>query len=510
MLNAILQHNYLPMQKKGYEEIPPIFSSTSFDRSAAEDLLSEPPRTGYFQGYDQIEYRLTRFNSVSRTLSIPHPLPYSKLCFHIHDNWKKFDYICTNDSSIIRPQRHADGRLIIMDYDDFKTKSVRYISSAFGKRFKVHTDISNFFPSIYSHALPWALVGFAEAKKKKPPKFKSEWFNCLDEAFRQTRRNETQGVAIGPATSNIISESILSRIDMNMKDKGYDLIRFIDDYTCYTESEAQSQEFIRQLSVELAHYKLILNSKKTNIGKLPASLSDGWVLDLSSRIPDGEVIDSYAALRFLELAVSLSRSNPEGSVLKFAFKSLTKKLLDSAAKRIVLKYGLVLSFHYPVILPSLEALLESSWRYNYSDISEQLNEIVKENARLYRSDGMSWGLYYLGKYGGIIHSETADLVIATQDCLSILTLYWTKTYKEKVELFCESFDSEDLYRLDCYWMLFYQLFKDEIFGNPYKDSVFDTLADHYVSFLSSSTPFNNSDADTTINNPFLTETLSYS
>jgi hypothetical protein len=178
VLEALLRHNYLPTQRKASEELPPIFTTRRLTTEVAEKLvkLSTTRAEGYL-GYDQIEYRITRFNYVSRPLSIPHPLPHSRLCLCIRDCWEHLEYIAENPCSGIKPQKHADERLIIMDYDDSLSKSHHTQKQSFGKRFKVHSDVSNCFPSIYSHAVPWALVGFDEAKAKKGVKFKTEWFN---------------------------------------------------------------------------------------------------------------------------------------------------------------------------------------------------------------------------------------------------------------------------------------------------------------------------------------------
>jgi hypothetical protein len=260
VLAALLQHNFLPMQKKAKEEIPPILSSVSFTPAVAEKLAKGKLRKSRdYQGYDAVEYKLTRFNGVSRSCGIPHPRAYAELALSIRDHWDKLDYIVENKKSLIRPHQHKDGRLIVMDYERSFEKTRRSLGAAFGRRFTAHTDIANCFPSIYSHAVPWAAVGFDHAKKHKPPEHKGEWFNQLDEKLRKIKRNETQGVAIGPGTSNILSEIILARVDAQLA-KEFTYIRYIDDYTAYCETEEEAQKFIRRLGEELAKYKLLLNS----------------------------------------------------------------------------------------------------------------------------------------------------------------------------------------------------------------------------------------------------------
>ena len=252
LLRALLQYNYFPSQRRNKEELPPILNSKSLTPEMSEKLIKLPYRKS---GYDQIEYKLTRYNNVPRPLNIPHPIAYAKLCHSLRDNWKKMDYITQTEDSLIIPKKHSDGRIIIMDYENTKKKIERHIKLSFNKKFCVNTDISNFFPSIYSHSIPWALVGLKTAKKDRKP---NKWFNQIDKYQRLTKRNETNGVPIGPATSNIISELILARIDKNLKDKGFEFIRFIDDYTAYLDTYEEAEKFIRILSEELSEYKLLL------------------------------------------------------------------------------------------------------------------------------------------------------------------------------------------------------------------------------------------------------------
>ena len=169
VLNALLQHNFLPTQKKAKEELPPIFTSVTFTPDIAKRLVAAKSRKveGYL-GYDAIDYRLTRFNGVSRNCSIPHPVAYSHLVLCIHEHWDKLAYIASNTTSMIRPRQHTDGRLIIMDYEKSFDKTRRNLINSFGCRFMAHTDISNFFPSVYSHAIAWAALQRMEKSSWRP------------------------------------------------------------------------------------------------------------------------------------------------------------------------------------------------------------------------------------------------------------------------------------------------------------------------------------------------------
>lgn len=486
VLRALLQHNFFPTQKKSKEELPPVFSSESFTPEVAKKVVAGKARKadGY-QGYDAVEYKLTRFNGVARTCSIPHPMAHAQLALCIHEHWDKLDYIANNKISMIRPREHNDGRVIIMDYEKSFEKTRRNLVKSFGRRFIVHTDISNFFPSVYTHAIPWATVGFPHAKQHKPPKYKAEWFNVLDERVRLTKRNETQGVAIGPATSNIVSEAILARVDEELAGK-FVYTRFIDDYTAYCATEDEAQDFVRRLAEELAKYKLLLNVRKTEVIPLPRALAADWVAELSFALPKGDVVSAYDAVNYLNLAVRLAQQSPDGSVLKYALKTLLGRKLGFMTDVDVLRYALNLSFHQPVLLPLLEKLFESSMFLGIFFHAEELKRLAHEHARMRRSDAMSWALYFHNRFDVSIDDACADEVVACRDCVPLLLLYLSGEVKHQTRVvdFVKGLDPSDLYELDQYWLLLYQLFFDKVIAAPYGDeNAFEVLVAEGVSFV---------------------------
>lgn len=491
LLCALLQHNYLPTQRKAREELPPVFTSNSFSPDIARKIVKPPAskkrrETG---GFDAVEFRMTRFNGVSRILSLPHPAAHAHLSLCIHDNWCKLEYITTNNpNSIIRPYEHEDGRIIIMDYEASFEKTKRSLGMEFGKRFRVHTDIANCYPSIYSHAVPWATVGYGHAKKHKTNKHK--WFNHLDEKIRWNKRNETNGIPIGPATSNIITECILAKVDESLRER-FEFVRFVDDYTAYCETEENAREFIQHLGEELGKYKLLLNIKKTVITLLPEPVSDGWVSALALSMPNTSLIKSYDAMNFLNLAIELSREHPDGSVLKYAVKSLLGRGLEPMAERDVLPYVLMLSFHHTVLLPTIDTMLERSVFLGVFYYEKQLKKLLDENARFHRSDGMCWTIYFMNRHGVEISHDQADAVVRTRDCIALLMLYLSgcADHQTKVIEFANSLDRNDLHELDQYWLLLYQLFLDETVSNPYDDeNTFEILKSEGVSFVRDEAP----------------------
>lgn len=482
VLDALLRFNYFPIQRREREEIPPALNSEEFTAEIAKNVSEGHVRSK--GGYDAVEYRLTRFNGVPRPLSIPHPAAQAKLALSIHTHWEKLAPLTKSPQSHIRPRQHDDGRCIVMDYEKAWEKAETFLRRGFAKRFIVHTDVANFFPSIYSHSIPWAAIGFSEAKKKKGKKHASEWFNELDAAVRQTKRDETQGIPIGPATSNIFAELVLGRIDAQLQNVAPH-VRYIDDFRAFCDSEDQAQEFVRCLSEELAKYKLVLNARKTEILHMPQPASPAWLSQLALALPRDDKISGFDAVNYLNLAVALSASATEGSVIKYALKSLAKKNIASLGVLEVIPFALNLAFHNPVLLPLLGMLFKSAgffmlfWK-------DELLRVTKEHARLRRSDGAAWGLYWMAKYHVNTDQELRTLVLKSRDCVPMLMLYAIGSAEDKqaVLAFAKSLDAGDCYELDQYWLLLYLLFAEGALNSPYKnEDTFQILRDSGVSFL---------------------------
>lgn len=490
LYEALTRYNYFPNQRTNIGELPPSIDTRQFTPEVAEAIaaLEESPERKS-SGYDLVEFKATRYNNVPRVLALAHPRGYSSLVKCIHDNWELLKSITENENSIIKPEfHHKEKRLVVMNYESPFAKISRSNSSSFAKRFRVHTDIANCFNSIYSHAIAWAAVGVKEAKEKQ--KKHKEWFNRLDKYQRMTKRNETQGIPIGSATSSIVSELILGKIDETLRIKGYEFHRYIDDYTCYCFTSEEAQSFIQDLSQSLAIYKLTLNLKKTSVIELPAPIEDDWVLELKSALPsrlsngseDELKISIEEAHAFLNRAIGINNGTPDGSVLKYATTLIIDYLGDSAS--IDLLESLInLSWYYPVLLPLFDKLLDKSG-INAGVFEKQLNEIIKENAEKLRSDGMAWPLHTMLNHNVLLKSENARKIIDSGDCVAITLLLEMYDFNDAIVEFANKIlESGDFYEKDNHWLLLYQLYLKDLIDEPYGDKVFECLKKYNINFI---------------------------
>ncbi|MCD4483579.1 RNA-directed DNA polymerase [Chromobacterium vaccinii] len=483
--------NYFPNQKDPIGELPPCFSTRQFTPEIVEIIVNakqgdERKRTGY----DHVEYYATRHNNIPRRLGLVHPAAYSLLAKCIYDNWDEVKNIRTNDNSMIKPDHYMDGRILIMNYEDVETKWVRSIGDSFGKRFRVKSDIASCFNTIYSHSIPWAVVGFEVAKQNLKRGGARHWSDDLDKCQRNTKRNETQGIPIGPSTSSIVVELILGEIDKKLKDEGYEFRRYIDDYICFCKTYEEAQKFLQLLGRQLNDFKLHLNLQKTSIIELPEPVSDDWVAEINNALPDRFVGQNYEQrkylsseiAKFLDYAIRLNKKTPDGSVIKYAVGSIINNIDENSAL-VAFEYIINLSWHYPALLPYLEILM-SFERVPIRDYEGKLSEIIIENARNNRSDGIAWPLHLIARGDLKISNEAIEEILTSRDCVGLVALYATHQADDRLIALADEIAQKTDYEKDQYWLFLYQIFLEGNIKNPYdNEDCFEILKKYSVNFM---------------------------
>ena len=492
--NALLRYNYLPIGKKHPDDIPSkVFSTEDFTPEVTDEMIAkyEPKRD---KGFDQIEYRITRFDNMTRMMHIPHPLPYARLCKCISENWDKDQLlrICKNLNSRLKPTKHDNGRLIMGEYeylgqisimDSERFEDLRFrLEISTGKFHRVKADISSFFPSIYTHTIPWALVGRDRAKANTGKK--KEWYNELDETQQELNRKETKGVPIGPATSNIMSEIILFKVDEALRENGcHQFTRYIDDYEYYCDTVEQAKNFISKLEQELQKYRLDLNSEKVRIEEMPLGYNAPWVITLRNLLPPKRKPSPRDIVDYLDSSVDLQKHYPNGSVLKYAARALANsKKFDQNSADFFLKYLITIAVHTHSVLPIL-CQLAKQYKVG-SDL--KIDPVLEQGIKYQRSDVICWSLYFMGICGQVISDKLAKSIITTKDCMSIGMLIALKQHQEKVIAFLNDIKNKSNYNLDQYWILLHELTPNsKEFNNYVEKSGLKFLREKNVQFIKS-------------------------
>ena len=279
-------------------------------------------------------------------------------------------------------------RVSVMGSDQFsELRSQLKIST--GNFYRAEADISSFFPSIYTHSIPWALVGLNEAKTNS--RKYNLWYNKLDKTQRDLKRGETQGIPIGPATSHIVSEIILYKIDETLCKEGYQFTRYIDDYKCYCETRERAENFILVLEQELRKYLLNLNISKVLIEELPLGFQDQWIIDLRNSLPSKLRPSPRAIMDFLSSVIELQKHHPDGSIWKYATRTLANsKKFNKNSASLFLEYLIAIAIHTPSVLP---ILCQIAKEHNVGS-KLAIEPVLEQSIKFQRSDAICWCLYF--------------------------------------------------------------------------------------------------------------------
>jgi hypothetical protein len=464
LLKGLLAHGLFA------EKIPDFLSSESFYNY----FISQKKTTFKKEGHDYIRYESMRNVNIPRILSIPNPFAYANLCHYLSQKWESIQmFLSTQTESQeykvsrihIRKLKNS-GRLFEMNYKHFENDGSPEQKLVIKSNFLVEADISNCFPSIYSHSIPWALVG--KSKAKQAQKGKSQWYNILDCRLRSIKNQETNGLLIGPHTSNIFSEIILTSVDKKLWDKGYRYIRHIDDYQCYVDSYEQAEKFLLDLSNELKEFELVLNTKKTKIISLPQPVNTDWVNQLNSfhignkKSDDNKPVFELKYLKaFMDLAIKLSLSNGNNAVLNYAIKTVSSTILGKDARRYYIDIIHHLLLAYPYLVHIIDECVFKPFALTPDEIKEIANNLYDIGMRKNLFEACDFSIYWALQYNfNIDKTNITDDSLNSNDCIFMLLSYlYSKKAQNKSEIEKHKNKAKELKDTDFdrYWLYAYEI-----------------------------------------------------
>ena len=327
-------------------ELPPPFRTRHFTR--VRDTLSAPKNysasTTFFRGANH--------RGKVRDFGVVNPVSYLLLSRFIAQHWPKIKkvYALTSLSGTVPrfPPVRAPGRALAGQ----PLTALRAVQHRIASTYPlvVSLDISNFYGSIYTHSIPWAVLGKQAAKTLlKNKKLKGHWSDDLDILIRCCNQSQTVGIPAGPDTSRVISELILSRIDAELSSgtsnmAADQLFHHIDDYQigAYAAAEAESleSEFVRVL----ARYELRLNALKTQVDRglnSPAAPFEHWF----------DILEGKKGAPFVEhlfgVLLAATERLPQYNVAGYALKAYAADLLANPEQELVTNYLQRLLFASP-------------------------------------------------------------------------------------------------------------------------------------------------------------------
>lgn len=184
--------------------------------------------------------------------------------------------------------RHSTtGKQILKWWQIFEQRS---LSLSVDYKYMLCTDIADFYPSIYTHSIPWAIHGKEESKNATfnttQNKGQIELGRKIDTYIQEMQSGETLGIPQGSALFDFIAEIVLAYADKELEkaigeDKsvnkveksntkglpGVKIIRYRDDYRIFSNSLDSLKRVSLILHKVLEELHLNINDSKTSISE---------------------------------------------------------------------------------------------------------------------------------------------------------------------------------------------------------------------------------------------------
>lgn len=215
-----------------------------------------------------------------RQLQVIHPFIYVDLVNIItkKENWKVLkdrfsEFNNTSDTSKIRcisiPKESKSkltdtGNTILGWWKNSEQAMIKY---SLDFEYCLQTDITDCYPSIYTHSISWAIHEKDVAKYNRKVNILG---NKIDKRIQFMQNMQTNGLPQGSTLMDFIAEIILGYSDKLLIEElkknridDYQIVRYRDDYKIFANSKEDVEKILKILSMILYDLNLKLNSSKT-------------------------------------------------------------------------------------------------------------------------------------------------------------------------------------------------------------------------------------------------------
>lgn len=337
---------------------------------------------GFTKGTEPIQANISKPNGGNRIISIPNPIALLPLHFYLYQNSITILNEQEEDTDLFLSSSKFfldKGQIVTQyGYEEYEVEEIeelnqrdyndRFINShkiCDGKYYHLAIDISNFYNSIYTHTISWDLKDTS----------KKQVFENLDILTRTMNYNETKGILIGPYSSSLFAEILLSKVDRAIMPKcitnDISYTRYCDDFDLYCDSKESLENTIKKaISEVLSKYKLDLNMEKMKLEEFPFislnTVQNKTIFLFLERIKNEDYKDS---LEFIEsvmneinnsLKIKYSNCNYLLKILISLFKDgrVPSKYLNDQTSEILLDFLINMMFKNNLISANIAQLIE--------------------------------------------------------------------------------------------------------------------------------------------------------
>jgi hypothetical protein len=396
-LLALLGRGYFP------DELPPPFTTAAFAKyRKAIGTAWAAAQQHYPKTVPEI-FSIPRAKGVRRDLSIVNPVAEYHVSKLIADNWvelRKHLKSCNFAPALL--EITTDG-VRAVPTPDFRLINLRQaeISASFDN--VVIADISRFYGTLYTHAIPWALHTKPWSKLHlNTPGYDNSLGARLDVAVRKGNDNQTIGIPVGPDSSRIISEIVAAAVDVELRDRlklpRSCVLRNVDDWYIGFDTAGQGEDAIAAMATACRTYQLEIHPGKTRSTHVGTVIDAVWPTMLRQTVfRSGTAQQGQDIEHFFALAFDYARDNPAQNVLDFAVKrTMSVKVRPENWQRYE-TYLLKASRSNPTTIPAVVQILASYNSMAYPLGSDRIAKLIRDLIRRCAPTGshseVAWALF---------------------------------------------------------------------------------------------------------------------
>ena len=389
-MQKLLARGYFP------SELPPPFQTRRFAAQMAKTAPAAPyvvpanKEPKYVSRLDS--YNLARAGTLRRPLAIPNPVNFYQLAGFLDSSWPKLDSFYKKcDNSISRPKKASAGGMgrAYEWIGELKNLPLHRLAIRTGMRYAVRADIKAFYPSIYTHSIPWALHG--KDKAQTDIGYHKLFGNKIDRLIQLGQSKQTKGIPIGPDTSYLIAELLLTRIDRHLRQQvGANFFRYMDDYEFGFRTFGEAERGLARFQEVIGRFELSANEEKTRIIELPAPLDSPWPRSLRV-LPSGSAFkpttQRMLLLELFDTTLALRDAHPDQSVVRYAVSKSAGSIVANENWKIYQELLLQLAQAEPAVLPIVLDILATYRLAGRAIAVEKVGEVLFATVQTHASKG---------------------------------------------------------------------------------------------------------------------------
>jgi reverse transcriptase-like protein len=270
-----------------------------------------------------------------------------------------------------------------------------------GEHFLLIADVSRFYSSIYTHSIDWAISSKARAKRQLRARRRNPTVGTMVDQFVQAcQSGQTRGIPIGPATSMLLAEILLGRVDARLCARGVSNgFRFADDYELIIGERSQAERALAILEDALSEFELELNPSKTKIVELPQEIDNPGIQELRSfrfRLHHYQA-ERSDLMHFFTRAFELHQRFPDTTILRYAVSRLSPTLTKPANVDLVQALILQAVAYEPgvwqIAIDQLLALRTTNPGRSKANIDQTIHSMIRKCAHMNHSSEIAWSVW---------------------------------------------------------------------------------------------------------------------